>query len=482
MKRVALILLFCAAAITFGGCASTPTKEQLEENARLTNTTQETLTLEELDYEKARLQMLTREQLIAEKLSSQTLTPEQRLEETKRLQDLSDEQLIVENYPPQARPREQVVAENARLQKRVIDEKNRLSKENADLSKDKTILQTELKEAIRVPVTPQIVNQVQAHQGEPGLGDIDYYTSVPVFLRSALNGGSTIKRGPLQLGSGDQDAELTVLTYSEGGSSSSSVQISKENPGALVNLSSDGGVFSIHYQVGAATDPFLLGFVLNPEKNWYELKYLGDSPLDVTGDRPYLLINYQTIFSGAGEARTQIIDRSAEQAVVSQGSGSTGNSISTGGSFTTGESISTGESPAPAEPDAYDAYDTYTSETVYPEDNWLSEDDYGVTDWTDDADYVLVPADPSPPPARAEASVTVVPSGGNYFVIQVGSYQEKKNADAAYAALVQDGFNPRYENYHDLTRVVIPAVEPKDLARTRERVKALGLGEPYVRQ
>jgi cell division septation protein DedD len=488
MKRAALVLLLSVVAITLGGCASTPTSEQLADNARLQNIPLQKLTPEQLTAEKARLQTLTKDELITEKLrSQQDLTLEQRRVETTRLQRLTHEQLVVENTPPQALTSKQLKAENTRLQERLIAEKLRLSQENADLSKDKTFLQTELQEAIRVPVTPQIVNQVRTHQGESELWDITYYTSVPVSLRSALNGGSNIKREPLQLSSKDKDTELTVLTYSEGGSSSSSVQIRKEDPGNLVDISSNDTVFNIRYQVSNMTDPLLLGFVLNPEKNWYELNYLGEerSPLDLTGDRPYLLINYQTIFSGAGEARTQIIDQSAGQAVASQ------------------------EVPAetvwssPAED--WDAY--YPEEDYYAEDNGYYLDDYYEDEYladlpVDDEALALVPAEPRPPqevivqgsgaaaaggppeaPRQQEAyQAANAPAGGNFFVLQVGAFQDKKHADAAYAALEREGFSPHYENYQDLTRVVIPAVEPKDLASTRERVKALGFGEPYIRQ
>jgi hypothetical protein len=444
MKRAALVFLLWAIAITaltLGGCESTPTSTLRDENARLQNIPLRTLTPQELIVENARLQTLSNEQLIAEKIHSQApLTAEQEKAENARLQALTRRQLIVENTPPQALTREQLMAENARLRERLIDDKIRLSKENGDLSKDKNLLQTELRGAVRVPVTPQIVDQVRVYNKESELWGIAYYTSVPVSLRSAQNGGSDIKREskPLQLDTEDKESpELTVLTYSEGGSSSSSLRIDKENTGALVNISSDGNIFDIRYQLNSTTNPLLLVFVLDPGKNWYELKYLGEDrvPLDVTGDRPYLMINYQTVFSGSGEARTQIIDRSA-------------------------------------------------GETVYP------EADYGSADWVNgDTPYVLVPAAPEPPPVR-EAIVeitgayqTTAPSaGGDFFVVQIGAFKDKKRADAAYAALRQEGFNPHYDDYQDLTRVFIPAVESKDLARTWERVKALGFGEPYIRQ
>jgi cell division protein FtsN len=117
----------------------------------------------------------------------------------------------------------------------------------------------------------------------------------------------------------------------------------------------------------------------------------------------------------------------------------------------------------------------------YPEDNYYEDGYYNYDLPVDVGGWALAPAEPRPP--QQEAYPVVVPSaGGNFFVVQVGAFQDKKLADAAYAALKQEGFNPNYEDYQDLTRVFIPEVEPKDLARTRDRVKALGFGEPYIRQ
>jgi cell division septation protein DedD len=70
----------------------------------------------------------------------------------------------------------------------------------------------------------------------------------------------------------------------------------------------------------------------------------------------------------------------------------------------------------------------------------------------------------------------------NSYIIQVGAFREERYASAVFAALERAGFCPRYEPHRDLTRVLIPAVERGDLARVREKIKALGLGEPYVRQ
>ncbi|MDR2136517.1 MAG: SPOR domain-containing protein [Treponema sp.] len=88
----------------------------------------------------------------------------------------------------------------------------------------------------------------------------------------------------------------------------------------------------------------------------------------------------------------------------------------------------------------------------------------------------------SAPTVRNVSTASVTGVSGNHYTIQVGAFRDQENAAAAYAALERGGFTPLYECHKDVTRVVIPAVDQKDLARTRERIKALGLGEPYVRQ
>jgi cell division protein FtsN len=97
--------------------------------------------------------------------------------------------------------------------------------------------------------------------------------------------------------------------------------------------------------------------------------------------------------------------------------------------------------------------------------------------------FVMGSSVPAPTPVPVPVvRVTQDRAPGNHYTVQVGAFQDQKNAASAYTVLERGGFSPLYECHQNLTRVVIPAVDQKDLAWTRERLKALGFGEPYVRR
>jgi cell division protein FtsN len=85
-------------------------------------------------------------------------------------------------------------------------------------------------------------------------------------------------------------------------------------------------------------------------------------------------------------------------------------------------------------------------------------------------------------PISGSSPVPVAFLPDNSYVMQVGAYHDRENAAAAYTVLERAGFNPQYEDYQNLTRVVLPSVARNDLVHTRDRLKALGFGEPYIRQ
>jgi hypothetical protein len=492
MKRAAPVFFLCVIVITLGGCVSTLTREELiVENARLQALTPEELlaaktpppdlTPEELTVEKARLQILTREQLIAEKIRSQNLTDEQRIAEQARLQALTREQLIVENTPPQALTSEQLMAANARLQERTIAEKIRLSRENADLSKDKNFLQTVLLEAVRVPITPQIVNQVKAYSLSE---DMRYYTSVTVSLLRDNTGQSSsdLKPEPLRLEAetGPNPQGITVLTYTEGGSSSAQtpISITSRDEGQLKESSLDLTVFEIEYP----GRQIILGFVLNPVTGWYDLDFMRGAggeriPLILTGSRPHLMTDFWTKFSGNAQAQRD--PRPAGQAA----SPSPTSQAPASGPVTSpyDQDFFAGDSTEWQLPDPLDQNDY--SFNLVPAGERPPVPEYSFTTGSEEANEVspamtvkllVTGSDPAAAPA------VFLPDTS--YVLQVGAYHDRKNAAAAYTVLEREGFSPRYEDYQNLTRVVLPSVARNDLARTREKLKALGLGEPYVRQ
>jgi hypothetical protein len=532
---------------------------------------------------------------------------------------------------------------------------------------DADYLESLYKDAIRVPITPQIVNQVRAEKKEYLLGEIRYFTSVNIVLvrdragtsslgletqelRRAQDAGTaqTAQTGAGEADSAQDGQTITILTFKEGGSSLNQSRIFKDDEGQLGSISPEGDVFEINYPERRIT----LGFVLNPEKNWYDLEFAveetkeGRVPLALTGARPHLLIYYRTVFPESGETRIQLNDEPVPPAKGTSGltgqepalaqvppqpagggqPGEAGAAQSANEAPGTVQSVTEtavavemtqpvaeplmavettqpvneapvletpppvngemarAETPVPVNDTAevvavetappvdtpvvvettvdeplvavettrpvteIPVNETPLAETPVPVNGEVAQagTPAAVNDAAGPADQgagllaagpaVIVvsgagnpvpenapePASPPAPspesspipvilsfdrededpppvevvlliggPASAGALGVYNVSGagpvaaglpGNYFTVQVGAFREQKNAARVYAALERGGFSPLYECHQDLTKVVIPAVNQKDLAWTRERIKALGFGEPYVRR
>jgi hypothetical protein len=434
-----------------------------------------------------------------------------------------------------------------------------------DLTREVDRLQGLYREAVRVPITPQIVNQVRKEEKDYLLSEIRYFTSINIALMHSRAGESSMglenrelpnvrRGGPVQDspgGSGAQpvqnpgnarsssapDAvpqvsiefqEIPVLTFKEGGSSLDQRRITSDDEGHLKNLSPEGDIFEIAYPDRG----IVLGFALNREENWYDLEFAVDentgerTSLAMTGARPHLMINYQAVFP-FGETRIQM-DKTLRQPDISTAAGPEARQPPPSGSFDpdppqastappefpsefppeAGQffppAAAVAENPPPSSGEA-GAANPGEGETADPGglgDFYLEEalptpweDSYGEylgEGESPEVDVVFLAEETSPPasagpvPAPEEtipaaSAESVLPGPGDY-IIQVGAFREQRNAAAAFAALERAGFCPLYESCQDLTRVLIPAVERRDLARIREKVKALGLGEPYVRQ
>jgi cell division septation protein DedD len=425
------------------------------------------------------------------------------------------------------------------------------------------------REAVRVPITPQIVTQVRKEDREYLLGEIRYFSSVNIALMNNRTGESSLNvetqdlpridrprpvrdstarqaqdaqgtrttaqasqgsrnSSPVQ-GAGESSSvssaeeaplsvtfqEIGVLTFREGGSFLNQRRITSDDEGHLKSLSPGGDVFEIHYP----NRGLILGFALNQAENWYDLEFAIDetsgerTSLAMTGVRPHLMINYQTVFP-AGETRIQM-DKTQELSPAVTGENppppipespfagyadsgfapeadDPGESLA-GGGWASSEDLRSedlpfypGENAGVAEGGA----ETFILERAPPtqwEDDALEDMFLGEGESPVEVDVVLVMEKPGPPPPdltaeRIRPAGEMLPHPFSNYVIQVGAFRERRNADAAFTALERAGFCPRYETHQDMTRVLIPAVAGRDLVWVREKVKALGFGEPYVRR
>jgi hypothetical protein len=391
------------------------------------------------------------------------------------------------------------------------------------------------RDAVRVPITLQIVNQIRGDHKERLFEEIRYYTSVNIALMRDRAGESSLdlETQALRETTGSQaNGEISVLTFREGGSSLDQSRISRDDEGQLVRINPAGDTFEIEYP----NHQIVLGFVLNREENWYDLEFAIEEAdqervsLALTGARPHLMINYRAVFPDTDETRIQLTGKpgretedtgeSARQSgQQTESSGDPGQSrADPGESYEQAQGFPwesepgyfpQGETSRPLDPEAGGT--VRAPDARDPAGEWG-----GGLSWEDStADEPLYPdtvtdtaaggSTPSPlggapVPSRERVLVEygedayepeVVFAGaadtnndrlpGICYSVQVGAFRDKKNADAACAVLERGGFAPLRETYQGLTRVVVPVVEQRDLARTRERIRSMGFGEPYVR-
>jgi hypothetical protein len=406
-----------------------------------------------------------------------------------------------------------------------------------DLTREVDRLQGLYREAVRVPITPQIVNLIRKEEKDYLLGEIRYFTSINIALMHSRAGESSMglenkelprvrRGGPVQDPPADSGArssgpdaapqvsiefqEIPVLTFKEGGSSLDQRRITSDDEGHLKNLSPGGDIFEIAYPDRG----IVLGFTLNREDNWYDLEFAVDettgerTSLAMTGARPHLMINFQAVFP-FGETRIQM-DKTLRppDLPAAAGTESPPPEPPRSGSFDSNPPQVSLVPPEPP-PDAPPAGTLAENPPSYPEGETAGREDLEEfyleeappTPWEDrygeylgegespEVDVVFLAEKPGPsaPDTAAPVPEKTAPAesafpGLDRSIIQVGALRERQNASAAFAVLEGAGFCPRYEACQDLTRVLIPAVERGDLPRIREELKALGLGEPYVRQ
>ena len=89
--------------------------------------------------------------------------------------------------------------------------------------------------------------------------------------------------------------------------------------------------------------------------------------------------------------------------------------------------------------------------------------------------------DYSRPPALVRPSMPPANSNRTYR-IQVGAYRSTINARDVFDHLVNAGFNPAYERYGDVYRVVLAGIRAPDMTEVARLLGAAGFAEVMVRE
>jgi len=69
----------------------------------------------------------------------------------------------------------------------------------------------------------------------------------------------------------------------------------------------------------------------------------------------------------------------------------------------------------------------------------------------------------------------------NLYQMQVGAFKLSQNASSAFEKLKAASLNPSYEEYKDLTRVLIRGVKAKDVPSYIERIRRAGFSEVFIK-
>jgi len=69
----------------------------------------------------------------------------------------------------------------------------------------------------------------------------------------------------------------------------------------------------------------------------------------------------------------------------------------------------------------------------------------------------------------------------NFYQIQVGAFRLTSNAERTFERLKNASLNPSYENYMDLTRVMVVGIKAADVPACIERIKNIGFNEVFIR-
>jgi hypothetical protein len=95
---------------------------------------------------------------------------------------------------------------------------------------------------------------------------------------------------------------------------------------------------------------------------------------------------------------------------------------------------------------------------------------------------VYAPQSSANGPAAAIKPRMPDPASQGLYRVQVGSYADPQNAQAAAEFLVRMGLSPAYEQYGKVWRVVLPGIRAQQLTAVAQQLGAMGIGEAWIRK
>lgn len=69
---------------------------------------------------------------------------------------------------------------------------------------------------------------------------------------------------------------------------------------------------------------------------------------------------------------------------------------------------------------------------------------------------------------------------GTRYRIQAGAYTVQRNAAGTFSRLQRAGLNPEYENYRDLTRVLLAGIPARDIPFMLGKIRTAGIAEVWI--
>jgi cell division septation protein DedD len=74
------------------------------------------------------------------------------------------------------------------------------------------------------------------------------------------------------------------------------------------------------------------------------------------------------------------------------------------------------------------------------------------------------------------------PNSNAVYRVQVGSFENRNLARAVFDRLKNAGFNPSYQPYNNMFRVVIPGIRAADMPQVARRLWAAGFTSAWIRR